>query len=93
MNPTNVGIHNCKIYHLGQTPRRNDIAGMDQTIKMSCALLDLIAHVVIDFHVKDICHELERILIVLNFRVQPGEIETVGEVILVNLAEIFIAFG
>lgn len=45
---------------------------------MSCALFDLLAHIVVDLHVENVGHEVERILIVLHFRVQPREVEAVG---------------
>lgn len=60
---------------------------------MTGALLDLLAHVVVDFHIKDIGHEIKRILIVLHFRVQAGEIEAVGQVVFVDFAEVLVASG
>lgn len=57
---------------------------------MSCALLNLFSHVVVDFHVEDIGHEVECILIVLHLSVEASKIEAIGEIILVDLAEVFI---
>ena len=64
---------------------------MHQSIKMACALLDLLTHLIIDVHVEDIGHEIERVLVVLHFGVEPSQIEAVSEVILVNFAEVFIS--
>lgn len=57
---------------------------------MAGALFYLVAHVVVDLHVKDIRHQIQRILIVLHFRVKASQVEAVGEVILVDLAKVFI---
>jgi hypothetical protein len=64
---------------------------MHKTIEMSSALLDLLTHVIVDLHVKDIGHEIERILIVLNFRVKASQVETVGQVVFVNFAVVLIS--
>ena len=58
---------------------------------MSCALLDLLPHVVVDFHVEDIGDKIERILIVLYFRVKASKVEPICQVVLVDLAEVFIS--
>jgi hypothetical protein len=50
---------------------------MDEAVEMSCALLDLFAHVVVDFHVEDVGHEVERILVVLYFRVKASKVEAI----------------
>lgn len=60
---------------------------------MACALLDLVPHVVVDFHIEDVCDEIESILIVLNLGVQTSEIEAIRQVVFVDLTEVFIAAG
>jgi len=57
---------------------------------MPCALLNLLAHVVVDLHIKHICDQVECILIVLHFCVEACEVESVGQVVLVDFAEIFV---
>jgi predicted metal-dependent TIM-barrel fold hydrolase len=64
---------------------------MYKTVEMSGALLNLLAHVIIDLHVKDIGHEIERILVVLDFSVKASQVEAVGEVVFVDFAIVFIA--
>ena len=50
---------------------------MNEAVKMSCALLNLLPHVVVDFHVEDICYKIECILVVLYFCVEASKIEAV----------------
>lgn len=64
---------------------------MHKTVEMSGTLLDLLAHVIVDLHVKDIGHEIERILVVLDFRVKASQVEAVGQVVFVDFAVILIA--
>ena len=89
------GTHSNKlegfIYHLGQSPRSDDIPCMHQAIEMSCALLYLLAHIVVHLHIEDIRNEVERILIVLDFSVEASQVESISQVVLVDLAEVLVA--
>lgn len=58
---------------------------------MASALLDLLAHIVVDFHVEDIGDEVEGILVILNFGIKPGKVKAIGKVVFINLAEVFVA--
>jgi hypothetical protein len=78
-------------YHLCQSSSCYHIPRMHQAVKVACALLDLLPHVVVDFHVKDVGHQIECILVVLHFCVQSSQVEAICEVILVDFAEVFIA--
>lgn len=78
-------------YHLCETSSRHNVTRMHKTIEMSSALLDLLTHVIVDFHVKDISHKIKRILVVLDFRVKASQVEAVGQVVFVNFAVILIA--
>lgn len=78
-------------YHLRQTSSRDDIPRMHKAVEMPCALLDLLAHVVVDLHVEDVGDEVQGILIVLHFRVQASKVEAICQVVFVDLAEVFIA--
>ena len=80
-------------YHLCQPSRGDHVPRMHQAIKMPGTLLDLLAHILVDFHVEDIGHEIQSILVVLHFRIEACEVEAVREVVLVNFAEVFIAAG
>lgn len=78
-------------HHLGQTPSRDHVSCMNESVEMPCALLDLFSHVVVHLHVEDVCDKVESILIVVNFGVESCKVEPVCEVVLVDLAEILIA--
>lgn len=52
----------------------------------------LLPHVVVHFHVKDIGDKVESMLVVVYFGVQPGKVESVGQVIFVDLTEVLVAF-
>lgn len=58
---------------------------------MARRLLDLLPHVVVAVEVEDIGDKIERILVVLDFGVQAREIEAVGQVLFVDLAEVLVA--
>lgn len=60
---------------------------------MPSSLLDLLSHVIVDFHVEDIRDEVERILVVLDLGVEAGKVEAVRQVVLVYLAEVLVASG
>lgn len=64
---------------------------MHQPVEMPSGLLDLLAHVIVAVEIKDVGDEIKRVLVVLDFRVETCEVEAVGEVVLVDLAEIFVA--
>lgn len=81
----------CGTHHLCQSSSCYHIPRMHQPVKVASALLDLLPHVVVDLHVEDVGHQVERILVVLHFCVQSGQVEAVRKVILVNLAKVFVA--
>ena len=60
---------------------------------MAGGLLDRFPHVIFAVEVEDVCDKVEGILIVLNFGVEAGEVETVCQVFLINLAEILVSAG
>ena len=53
--------------------------------------LDLLSHIIIAVQVKHISDEVEGVLIVLDIGIESSKVETVGEVVFVNLAKVFIA--
>ena len=58
---------------------------------MSGTPLDLFSHVVIDFHVEDVCDEIQCILIVLHFCVKSSQVEAIRKIVLVDLAKVFVS--
>ena len=54
-------------------------------------LLYCLAHVVLAVQVEDIRHKVKGILIVLDFGIETGQIETVCQVFLIDFAEVFIS--
>lgn len=78
-------------YHLSKSSRRDDISSMNEAVEVACILLDGFPHVVVYFHVEDVGHQIEGVLVVLHFGVETGQVETIRQVVLVDLAEIFIA--
>jgi hypothetical protein len=80
-------------HHLRKTSSRDDVAGVDETVEVTGGLLDLLAHVVFAVEVEDICDKIEGVLVVLNFGVEAGKIEAVGQVFFVDLAEVFVPAG
>ena len=64
---------------------------MYQSVQMPRRLLNLFSHIIVTVEVEDVGYKIECILIVLNFGVQTREVEAIGEVFFVNLAEVFVA--
>lgn len=60
---------------------------------MSRRLLNLLAHVIVAVEVEHVGHEVERVLVVLHLGVEAGEVEAIGQVFLVNLAEVLVSPG
>lgn len=57
---------------------------------MPCGFLDLLSHIIIAVQVENVGHKVESVLVVLNIGIEPRQIEPVCEVILINLAKVFI---
>jgi len=66
---------------------------VNKAIEMAGRLFDCFPHVVFTVKVKDVCDEIESILVVLNLGVETSEIETVCQVLLVDLAEVLVSTG
>jgi len=58
---------------------------------MACRLLNLLAHIIVAIEIEDVRHEVECILVVLDFRVKACQVEPIGEVFFVNLAKVFVS--
>ena len=48
-------------------------------------------HVIVAVEVEDICDKVESILVVLDLGVEPGKVESVGEIFFVYFAKVLIA--
>ncbi|KAI4141541.1 MAG: hypothetical protein LQ341_003499 [Variospora aurantia] len=80
-----------RTYHFAQSSRGGDVARVHQSVEVAGRLLDLLPHVVIAVKVEDIGDKVEGVLVVLDVGVEAGEVEAVGQILLVNLAEVFVA--
>jgi hypothetical protein len=58
---------------------------------MAGRLLNLFPHIIVAIKVEDVGHEVERILVVLNFGVQTRQIEAIRQVLLVDFAKVLVA--
>ena len=58
---------------------------------MSCRLLNLLSHLFIAVKVEDVCDQIQCILVILDFGVQIREVESIGKIFLVDLAEVFVS--
>lgn len=58
---------------------------------MSCRLLNLFPHVIVAVKVEDVGDQVERILVILNLGVQAGEVETIGKILFIDFAEVFVS--
>ena len=57
---------------------------------MPCVSFDRLPHVVVDLHVKDVRDQIQCILVILYFGVEASEIEAVCQIVLIDLAKVFI---
>ena len=78
-------------YHLCKPSRSRNVSCMDQAVQVPCRFLDLLSHIIVTIQVKDISDEIESVLIILDVRIEPSKVESVCEIVFVDLAEIFIA--
>lgn len=77
--------------HLGQPARRDDVPCVHQPVQVARRLFNRLAHVVVAVQVEHVRDQVQRVLVVVHFRVQAGQVESVGDVFLVDFAEVFIA--
>ena len=57
---------------------------------MPCGLLDRLAHVVFAVEVEHVGDEVQRVLVVVHFRVETCQVEPIGDVFFVDFAEVFV---
>ena len=78
-------------HHLLQATCSHNISRVYQTVKMSSGLFYLFSHLLVAVQVKNICNQVERILIILYLSVQICKIESIGKVVFVDVAKVFVA--
>ena len=59
---------------------------------MAGRLFNLRTHVIVTFNVKHVGDEIKCMVVVLDFYIEAGEIEAIGEVVFINFAKVFVAF-
>jgi len=64
---------------------------MNEAVKVTSGFLDLLAKVIVGIKVKHVGDQVKRVLIVLDLGVEPGQVEPIGEVFLIDLAKVLIA--
>lgn len=58
---------------------------------MPCRFLNLFSHIIVTVQVKNIGDEIKSVLVILDICIKPSKVESVCEVVFVDLAEVFIA--
>jgi hypothetical protein len=64
---------------------------MHQPVEMAGRFFNLLTQIIIGIEVKHVCHEVESILVIGNFRVQTSEVEPIRQVILVDFTKVLIS--
>jgi hypothetical protein len=64
-----------------------------QAVEVPSGLLNRLAHVIFAVEIEDVGDEVEGVLVVVDFGVEAGEVEAVGQVLFVDLAEVLVAAG
>lgn len=60
---------------------------------MPRALLNRLPHLIVAVQVEHVRNQIQRILIVLDFRVQAREVESICQVVLVDFAKVLVSPG
>jgi hypothetical protein len=63
---------------------------MYQAVEVSRRFFNRFSHLILAVEIEDICHQVERVLVILDIGVEAREVETIGEVLLVNFAKILV---
>lgn len=64
---------------------------MNEAVEVPCRLFNGFTHLIVAVEIKNVGDEVERILVVLHFRIQACQVEAVCEIVFVNLAKVFVA--
>ena len=66
---------------------------MDQSVQVSGGLLNRLSHVIVAVEIEDVSDQVEGILVVLDIGIKTRKVESVGEVVFVDLTEVLVAPG
>lgn len=58
---------------------------------MTSRLLDLLSQIIVGIKIENVGYEIQSILVVRDLGVQAREVESIGQVVLINFAEVFIS--
>lgn len=64
---------------------------MYQAVQVARRLFDCFSHVIFAVEIEDVRNEVESVLVVVDLRLKPSEVEAIGEIFFIYLAEVFIA--
>lgn len=80
-------------HHSRESARRDDVPGVNKAVQMPRRLLDGVAHLIVAVDVEGVRHQVQRVLVVLDLGVKARQVEAVHDVVLVDLAKVFVAAG
>jgi hypothetical protein len=66
---------------------------MNESVEVTSGFLDALAHVIFAVEVEDVGDQVEGVLVVVDFGVEAGEVEAVGQVFFVDFAEVLVTTG
>jgi hypothetical protein len=82
-----------ELYHLLQPPSGNDVPRVHEPVQVPRGFLNLVSYIVVAIEFEDVCDEVKGILVVLDFGLEAGEVEAVGEILFIDFAEVLMAAG
>lgn len=77
--------------HFRKPARCNYVPGVYKPIEMPRRLFNLFSHVVLTLKIELVSDQVQRVLIILHFRLQASQVEAVRQVFLINLTKVFVA--
>lgn len=80
-----------KQYHFRQAACCDNVSRVHQAVEVPGRTLNGLTHIIVAVEVKDIRHQIERILVVLDLSVEASQVEAIRQVVLVDLAKVFVA--
>lgn len=78
-------------HHLCQSAGSHNVSSMNEAVEVTGGFLNLLAKVIVGIKVKHVGDQIKRVLIVLDLGVETGQVESIGEIFLVNFAKVLIA--
>jgi hypothetical protein len=83
-------VANGVTYHLRKPTGSDNVTRMNQAIQMPRRLFNLFSLVVVAVQVEHVCDKVERILVILDLGIQAGQVESVCQVVFVDLAKVLV---